>query len=123
MPMSDYLRRQYLRHLLGVEVYTPPTTIYLQLFTGDPTPAGTGPAMAVARMTSTWVPPTADTSALAATLRYAGSPAEATITHAAQYDALTGGNMLLYGELNDPITVAAGTEPEVRAGELTAFFT
>jgi hypothetical protein len=121
VPMSAYLRRSLLRHHLGHATYTAPDTIWLALFSGDPTPDGTGPEIAVARQAPEWTDPPDNVSTLAARAEFPGTPA-GTITHAAQMDAEVGGNMLLYGPLTQPKVVAEGTTATVEPGEFTATF-
>ena len=48
--------------MLRGEAWTPPENVYTALFSADPTAAGTGPEVAVARPLSDWTEPTAEGS-------------------------------------------------------------
>ena len=47
--MSNYLEEKLLDHTLGTSAYTHPSTVYLALHTADPTDAGSGAEVDVAR--------------------------------------------------------------------------
>jgi len=122
--MSTYLRQRLLNHVLGNDPFVQPDTVYVALFSGDPTIAGTGPQVAVARQASTWTAPTgtSNESPNAAPLTYPGMPA-GDVTHVGQYDAATGGNLLLFDPLETPKTFAAGDTATFAAGDLVTAFT
>ena len=40
MAMTDYLEAALAKHSVGLEAFTPPVSIYLALFTADPTDSG-----------------------------------------------------------------------------------
>jgi hypothetical protein len=122
--MSTYLRQRLLNHVLGNDPYPQPDTVYVALFTGDPTPEGTGPEAAVTRQASTWTPPTgtSNESPLAEPLTFPNMPG-GEVTHVGQYDAATGGNLLLFDQLEVPKTFTAGDTATFAAPNLVAAFT
>lgn len=71
MSASNYLENKLLNHVLGGEVYTPPTNVYAALHTADPTETGavgevSGGSYARVQMTNdTTVWPTTTTSSKA----------------------------------------------------------
>jgi len=121
MPMSTYLRQRMSRQVLRGEPWTPPADVYTALFSGDPTPDATGPEGAVARQVSDWTEPTAE-GTLTGPLVFPDSPA-ITYTHVGQFDAPTAGNMLTYGALTTPKTIAAGDAATLAPDEYTVTFT
>ena len=125
MSKSNYLENKVLDHVYGGGDYARPATVYLALFTAAPTDAGggtevAGNAYARAAITSN----STNFPAAASGVKSNGTPivfAEATgawgtVTHWALFDALSGGNMLNWGVLNTPKTVASGDQPQVNTG-------
>jgi hypothetical protein len=121
--MSTYLRRALLRHVTGGTPFEPPGASYLALFESDPTPDNTGSEVAVAREVAPFdSDPDDNVATLTAPMAFDDVPAT-TITHAAQMDAAVGGNMLVYGELPEPVTVGAGTTLTLAAADVRLTFT
>lgn len=112
---SNYLEGKLVDHVLRNTAMASPTTVYLALYTSDPAEDGSG-AEAVytnyARQASTWTALDANgqtkNAAAVAFPANGNATASTTITHAAIFDALTGGNMLIYGPLANPKTLAVG---------------
>lgn len=109
---------------------TAPSQTYLALFTGDPTAAGTGPETTYtgyARVTtgspasSAWnAPDGTGTTKNNNTIVFpaVGGASSVTITHWALFDALTTGNMLLYGPLTASKTLNVTDVPSFPANAL-----
>lgn len=109
---------------------TAPTTMYLALFQSNPTDTGVAGVEAnytgYTRMPITFREPYAQASGSsvyilenAAEISFAEASASGnTITHVAIMDALTGGNMWLYGALDQSLVIQAGVTPVFRAGSL-----
>lgn len=113
--LSNYLEEKIVDHFLRSAPATSPTTVYLALFTADPTEDGTGAEATYvnyARQTSVWTSLDGNgqtkNSAIVTFPANGNASASQTITHGALFDALTGGNMLLYGALATSKTLAVG---------------
>lgn len=109
---------------------TAPTTMYLALFQSNPSDTGTAGTEAnytgYARKAITFSAPYAQSSGsttyvLENSVEISFPEASAsgnTITHVAVMDALTGGNMWLYGPLDSSLVIQAGVTPVFRAASL-----
>lgn len=124
--MTDYLEDKLRDHVLRNVVYTSPATVYLALFTTATTDAGGGTEVsggsyarqAVAFQAGAAGSGAGDNSAAGT---FSNMPA-GTVTHAALFDALTGGNMLLHAPLSSPKTPAAGDAISFAVGDIDAIF-
>lgn len=116
---SDYAENLVLRYLLTTESVTRPAEVYYALFTSDP--AETGATGEVSGGSYARLPLTmavdGNTATNESAIQFTGLPA-AIITHFALFDALTGGNMLYHGELEDPKTTNSGDTLTLPAGDL-----
>lgn len=132
MYASNYYEDKILR-LAKAEPITPPSTVYLALWIGNPTEAGTGGQEAsyagYARQPIVFGAPTANGSSMQITNSAAISFPEAsadggTVTHVAVMDGLTSGNMWLYGDLGaSPLAIQSGVAPLVQASAITFILT
>lgn len=127
MPMSDYLQQQLLTHLLRTGSWTKPTELWIALHTANPTDAGAGAEVTgggYARVQrdpadANWTDPgaTSGLSRNAAVVTFPTPTGDwaggADITHFSVWDDETAGNMLIYGPLDDPITVLDGQQAPV----------
>lgn len=117
MPFSQYLADELIDWVKGTDMPTAPTTVYIALFNGDPSGAGTEITNTIKGST------TRDAIALggvttSGNFRQADNTAEITITpsasagatadYAAIYDAATGGNLLSYDTLTASKTITTG---------------
>lgn len=124
---TNFERNRMLDLRYGDGTYTRPATVYVALFIAAPTVAGggtevTGGAYARAAVTNDVAnfPDAvagAKSNALPVTFAQA-TAAWGTVTHAAVFDALTGGNMLDFNALDSPKTVAIGDTPSLPAGSI-----
>lgn len=121
--MSDYLENALLNATLRGQAYTSPTTVYLALFTSDPTDTNTGVEVsggAYARQAITFNAPSNGSASSAADVLFPiATAAWGTITHIAIFDAATGGNMLYSAPLTTSKTIASGDQLKVAAGDVT----
>lgn len=121
MSFSDYLENKVLLHVFGGTAYTAPTTLYVALFTTDPGEAGTGTEVtggSYARRTATFSV-TASTATNTAAIEFPTATASwGTITYAAVYDALSGGNLLGSGALTTSKTINSGDVLRIPASSL-----
>ena len=110
--MSNYLENALVNGTLRATTYTAPTTVYVALYTTDPTDADTGTecsGTSYARQSVTFDAPSngASTNSAAVEFPQAGS-SWGTITHIGIRDALTTGNLLYHTPLDASKTIATG---------------
>lgn len=92
--ISPYLANKLLDHALRNTTYTPPTTIYAKIHTGDPGAAGTGNASAqTTRVATTFAAAASGSIAISNTPEFTLNASE-TITGVSFWDAATSGNFL-----------------------------
>ena len=122
---SNYLETEILDWINGNAFATQPSATWVQLFNGSPTETGlSGTALysRVAVAAAGWT----QTSGATATIT---NTAAITITTAATtsaytdffgvFDNSTSGNLLFYGELTSPKSIASGDEVKFNASSLT----
>lgn len=124
--MTDYLEDKLRDHVLRGIAYAAPATVYLRLFTTATTDAGGGTEVAGGSYTGKAVAFQAGAAGTGAAdnpaaVSFANMPG-ATITHAALFDAATGGNMLMHAPLSSPKTTTAGDTLTFAAGDVDALF-
>ena len=123
---SDFLEDKLLKHTFTNTAYTPPTTLYVGLFTAAPSDTGGGTEISTsstgyARQTATFsVSGTSPTEAnISSAIDFPTATADwGTITHLAVFDASTGGNMLAYSAATTSKTVANGDILRIPSGSL-----
>ena len=127
MAFSDFLEDKLLKHTFTNTAYTPPTTLYVGLFTAAPSDTGGGTEISTsstgyARQTATFsVSGTSPTEAnISSAIDFPTATADwGTITHLAVFDASTGGNMLAFtARPTTSKTVANGDILRIPAGSL-----
>lgn len=126
MAFSDFLEDKLLKHTFTNTAYTPPTTLYVGLFTAAPSDTGGGTEISTsstgyARQTATFsVSGTSPTEAnISSAIDFPTATADwGTITHLAVFDASTGGNMLAYSAATTSKTVANGDILRIPSGSL-----
>jgi len=128
--MTTYLKNALGEGTLGASTYTAPTTVYLALFTADPTDAGTQTAeiddhanytSGYARQACAFDAFVAGASANTAAETFGPivTTGDITATHAAIMDAATAGNMLYHDSLTASKVIQNGDSAEYAAGALT----
>jgi hypothetical protein len=129
---SDYLEAGVLNHTLRGQTLSTPATIYMALFTADPTDAASGTEVSDSAyirqdmakggtIGSGWTSPTASGEGMATSnakiIQFPPiADGSTTITHYALFDSQTGGNMLYHGEftvaktleINDVLSIDIG---------------
>ena len=118
--LSDYLENKLLDHFLGTTTYTKPTTVYIGLYTVVPTDAGGGTQVtggSYARQTAAFSAAASGTTSNTANIDFAGMPAATTVAIGV-FDALTAGNLLLWGTLTANKTTDAGDTLRIATGDL-----
>lgn len=124
--ISNYLEEKVLNHVFRGVASTSPVALYIALYTNNPTDADTGTEVSgtgYARQPISFTAPTqVDGKAQIANTADVEFPQAGaswgTITHAGIRDALTGGNLLYYGPLNNPKLIETNDVLKVLAGEL-----
>ncbi len=124
--MTDYLEDKLRDHVLRNIAYTSPTAVYLGLFSTATTDAGGGTEAvggSYARQPVTFGAGGAGSGAgdNSADVDFLNMPA-GTWTHAALFDAVSGGNMLLHAALSSSKTTGAGDAITFAAGDVDAVF-
>jgi hypothetical protein len=110
--LSNYAEASIVNHFLRNTAVSSPVTVYLALYESDPGEANTGDETAYtdyARQASTWEAINGSGQTMnAGSIAFpanGNAVASVIITHAAVFDALTGGNMIIYGALSSPKTL------------------
>ena len=119
--LSNYLENKLLDHALGTASYTMPT-VYLALYTSDPTDADTGTEVSgggYARQAVSFNAASGGSASNSSDITFPQATADwGTITHIGLRDASTGGNRLWYGALDVAKTINNGDTFEISAGDL-----
>lgn len=118
--LTNYLEDKLIDHFLGTTSYTMPADVYVALFTVSPGEAGGGTEVAggsYARQVATFTASSGGATSNTANIDFADMPA-VTVVAVAIFDALTSGNMLLYGSLTTPRTLTAGDTLRIPTGDL-----
>ena len=129
---SDYFEQKIVQWISGTQLPTPGAATFLQLYSQDPTEAGSATGAlysrySVASGATSWTTASGDAgSASGATLSNASAftitssaTATASATHFALFDASATGNLLFYGQLSTSKTIAIGDEVKFNIGNLT----
>ena len=116
--LSNYLENKLLDHALRNTSYTPVATVYLTLFVGSPTDAGTGGTeVNVTRQAVTFGAAASGTVSNSSSVSFTSMPA-VTVTHIAVYDHLSAGNLLFHGALSSNVVAASGDTFTIQANDL-----
>ncbi len=118
--LSNYLENKLLDHFLGTTAYTMPTTVYVGLYTVVPTDAGGGTQVtggSYARQTAAFSAAASGATSNTANIDFAGMPAATTVAIGV-FDAITSGNLLLWGTLTTNKTTDAGDTLRIATGDL-----
>ncbi len=133
MPMTSYLEKKLIDHALGLAAYTIPTTVYASLHTLSPGQAGSF-ASEVTTVSSGYLratltskmnacDPVTGISANNANVLYGPALIDwGTITYIAISDAISGGNMLMYGALSVAQTTPIGESIQFSVGQFVVQF-
>lgn len=116
MNMSAYLAKALLEAVFRNQPYTSPETVYLALYTSNPTENDTGQEVtggAYTRKPITFTDPATEngkqTIKNATDIEFDVATSDwGTVTHVGIRDAEIGGNLLYFGELESPRTILEG---------------
>lgn len=121
--MSNYLENALVNATLRNTSYTTPTTVYVGLYTTDPTDANTGTEVSggsYARIAATFAAPSNGASATNADVTFAVATGSwGTVTHFGILDSLTSGNLLYHGALTVSKTISTGDVLKITSGNLS----
>lgn len=110
--MSNYLENALINATLRNTSYTSPTTVYLSLYTSDPTDADAGTEVtgnAYVRQAITFGAPSNGASTNSAAIEFPQATGSwGTVAYIGIRDALTNGNLLYHSPLDVSKTIATG---------------
>ena len=132
--LSDYLEAKYLDLTYNGVAFTPPASVFIALYTTDPTDADTGTEVSGGGYTRAQVNPNGGGApqfdlavvdgagsmvANADDIEFpAATAAWGTVTHFGIKDAAAGGNLLHHGVLDDAQVVGIGGVFKIAAGDM-----
>jgi len=120
---SNYLENAIINAVLRNTSYTSPTTVYVGLFTNDPTDADTGTEVSggsYARVSVTFGAPTNGVTTNSADVTFPTATAGwGEVTHVGLYDASTSGNLLFHTGLDTAKTIDSGDIFKITSGNLS----
>jgi len=121
--MSNYLENALINVTLRATSYTAPTTVYVALYTTDPTDADTGTEVtggSYARTSVTFAAPSNGVTTNSADVTFPTCTlAWGTVTHIGLRDASTSGNLLYHTPLDASKTIDLGDIFKITAGNLS----
>ena len=124
LQMTDFSENKVIDVFFRAQTYSAPATVYLALYTSATTDEGGGTAVSggsYSRQSISLSAADGGSSRNTNTIQFTNMPA-ATITHAAIFDASSGGNMLWHGALTAAKTVAAGQTLTIDPNDLEIGF-
>jgi hypothetical protein len=120
---SNYLEDALINATLRNTSYTSPTTVYVGLFTTDPTDAGSGTEVAggsYARTAVTFGAPSNGVATNNADVTFPTATGTwGTVTHVGIHDASTTGNLLYHSSLTASKTIGTGDIFKITSGNLS----
>ena len=121
--MSNYLENALINVTLRATGYTAPTTVYVGLYTSDPTDANTGTEVSggsYARKSATFGAPSNGASTTSADITFDQATASwGTIAYIGILDALTSGNLLYHTALDTSKAIDTGDIFKIALASLT----
>lgn len=121
--MSNYLENAFINASLRATNFTAPTTVYVGLFTSDPTDAGSGTEVSggsYVRKAATFGAPSNGVSTTTADITFDQATGTwGTISHIGILDASTSGNLLYHTPLDASKTIDTGDIFKIASGSLT----
>lgn len=121
--MSNYLENALVNATLRNTSYTSPASVYLALYTSDPTDADSGTEVSgtsYARQEITFGAPSNGASTNSAAIEFPQAGGSwGTVTHVGIRDASTSGNLLYHTALDASKTIATGDVFRIASGSLS----
>ena len=122
---SNYLENALIDAVLRNTTYTSPATVYVSLYTSNPTDADSGTEVstsgtAYARQAVTFGAPSNGVSTNSADVTFPTATASfGTVTHIGIHDASTSGNLLFHTPLDTSKTIDSGDIFKIETGNLS----
>ena len=120
---SDFLENALINAVLRNTSYTSPATVYVSLYTTDPTDADTGTEVSggsYARTAVTFGAPSNGVTTNSADVTFPTATASwGTVTHIGIHDASTAGNLLFHTILDNSKTIDTGDIFRISTGNLS----
>ena len=120
---SNYLENALINAVLRNTSYTSPATVYVSLYTSDPTDADSGTEVSggsYARTAVTMGAPSNGVSTNSADVTFPTATASwGTVTHIGIHDASTSGNLLFHTPLDTSKTIDSGDIFKITSGNLS----
>ena len=120
---SNFLENALINATLRNTTYTSPATVYVSLYTTDPTDADSGTEVSggsYARTSATFDAPSNGVTQNSADITFPTATAGwGTVTHIGVHDALTSGNLLFHTPLDTSKTIDSGDIFKIETGNLT----
>lgn len=121
--ISNYLENALINATLRNTTYTSPATVYVALFTSDPTDAGSGTEVSggsYARTSATFAAPSNGASVTNADITFPTCTSSwGTVGWIGIYDASTSGNLLYHTALDTAKTIDSGDIFKISSGNLS----
>ena len=125
--MSNYLENALVNATLRNTSYTSPTTVYVALYTTDPTDADTGTEVSgngYARQSVTFSAPSNGATSNSGAVEFPQATGSwGTVAYIGLRDASSGGNLLYHTALDASKTIATGDVFRIAAGSLSVTLT
>lgn len=122
MAKSIFLDDSFMNHVLRGVAYPVPPAVYLALFTVSPTPSGGGTEVvggSYSRQAVTWTVPSSGVSNNSSAVVFPVASANwGVVTSFALMDALVGGNLLYFANLNASRNVQTNDQVSFPIGQL-----
>jgi hypothetical protein len=120
---SNYLENAVIDAVLRNTSYTSPTTVYVGLYTSDPTDADSGTEVSggsYARTAVTFSAPSNGVTSNSADVELPQATSSwGSVTHIGLHDAASGGNLLFHTILDTTKTIDSGDIFKIASGNLT----
>ena len=121
--MSNYLENALINATLRATTFTSPATVYVGLYTADPTDAGTGTEVSggsYARQSVTFGAPSNGVSTNSAAVEFPQCTSTwGTVSHIGILDASTSGNLYYHTALDSSKTIETGDVFKIAIGNLS----
>jgi hypothetical protein len=118
--LSNYLENKVLDHIMGTTTYTKPSAVYVALYTAAPSDTGGGTEVtggSYARQTAAFDAASSGATQNSANIDFTVMPA-CTVVAIGIFDALTTGNLLVWGTLSTNKSLDAGDTLRIATGDL-----
>jgi len=119
---SDYYENKIIDHMLRNQAFTPPSTLYVALYTVSPSDSGGGTEVSggsYARQAVTFTAASGGATSNSADIAFPQATADwGTIVAVGIFDSSSGGNLLAWGTLTASKTVNNGDQFKILAGDL-----